>query len=172
MTAEQRALVRVARREDAAAIAHIYNHGIEERIESLRNRSRRPPLTSSVSSTSASAVIRPSWSNAMARSLPGPPRATTVRGRATTRSPSTLSMSSAAIVAVAPRAWRSRCCAPKRSGWAFLKLVSRIFPENVASLALHRKAGLSRGRHLSPPRQGRRRLARLRDRREASRRSR
>jgi phosphinothricin acetyltransferase len=151
MTARGCPVARLARREDAAAIARIYNQGIEDRVATfqtvarsvadveqlLAEREGRYPTVvverggEVVAWASAGMYHSPPWYQPIAEHSVYVDRAQ--RGTGAGR------LALEALIAEAERR-------------GFLKLISRIFPDNMASLALHRKVGFPRGRHLPPAR--------------------
>jgi L-amino acid N-acyltransferase YncA len=134
------ALARPARSDDAAAIALIYNQGIEDRIATfeteprsvgdierlLADRAGRYPTV--VVDRAGEVVAWASAGSYRARPCYDPIAEHSVyveRGHRGT------GVGRLALEALAAEAQRL----------GFLKLVSRIFPENTASLALHRRVG-------------------------------
>jgi phosphinothricin acetyltransferase len=140
MTARTTAAARAARREDAAAIAHIYNQGIEDRIATFETDPRSTAdmerlLEDRVGRYPSIVVERDgqvvAWASAgiyRARACYDPIAEHSVYVERGNRGGG-----------VGQLALEALCAEAERLG--FLKLVSRIFPENVASLALHRKVG-------------------------------
>lgn len=140
MTAPASTLARPARREDAEAIARIYNEGIEDRIATfeteprstaeierlLEDRQGRYPTV--VVERDGRVVAWASAGSYRARPCYDPIAEHSVYVERGQRG------SGAGRIAL-----QALCVEAERLG--FLKLVSRIFPENVASLALHRKVG-------------------------------
>jgi phosphinothricin acetyltransferase len=132
--------VRLARADDAAQIAHIYNQGIEERIATfeteprtaaqlegqLRDKGDRYPT---VVVERAGRVV--AWATA------GPYRARPAYAGVAEHS---VYVERGARGSGAGRAALEGLFAAYRAR-GFWKLVSRIFPENTASLALHERAG-------------------------------
>ena len=140
MTPEQAAVPRTARREDAGAIARIYNQGIEDRIATFETEPRSTPdierlLDERLGHYPAIVVERDgrviAWASGGAyRSRPCYD-AIVEHSVYVERDQRGTGAGGVALVAL--------CAEAERLG--FRKLVSRIFPENVASLALHRKVG-------------------------------
>ena len=130
---------RPARREDAEAIARIYNEGIEDRLATFETRLRSAADVAGWLDEGFPLVVVEDDGEP---SSPGPrprrtgPIARPTRGSA--NSPSTSPAPSGAA-ASAGRPWTPWPPRPVRRG--FWKLVSRIFPENEASLALCRSLG-------------------------------
>jgi phosphinothricin acetyltransferase len=131
---------RLARADDAAAIARIYNQGIEERVATFETEPRSPEdiraqLASkgdrypTVVAERDGVVV--AWASAGAyRSRPA---------YAGVAEHSVYVDRSARGQGAGRAALDALCrCYEARGFW---KLVSRIFPENVASLALHERAG-------------------------------
>jgi phosphinothricin acetyltransferase len=133
-------VVRAARREDAAAIARIYNHGIEDRIATFQSEPRNvadiermlaereghyPTVVVErggevVAWASAGSYRYPAWYQPIAEHSVYVDRAHRGTG-------------------VGQVALEALCDHAERLG--YLKLVSRIFVENAASRALHLKVG-------------------------------
>jgi phosphinothricin acetyltransferase len=140
MTAQTAAVARAARREDAEAIARIYNQGIEDRIATFETELRTTAdierlLDDRLGRYPAIVVVRDSevvaWASAgsyRARPCYDPIAEHSVYVERGNRGSG-----------VGRIALEALCAEAERLG--FLKLVSRIFPENVASLALHQKVG-------------------------------
>jgi phosphinothricin acetyltransferase len=140
MTAQPTAWARVARREDAAAIARIYNQGIEDRVATFETEPRTTAdierlLDERIGYYPAIVVERESevvaWASAgsyRARPCYDPIAEHSVYVERGHRGGGVGRIALGAL-----------CAEAERLG--FLKLVSRVFPENVASLALHRKVG-------------------------------
>ena len=131
---------RLATPADAPAIAAIYNEGIADRVATFETEPRTAAQLEAQLATRATAI--PPWSpSATAGSWPGPRRAPTGAGRPMPASPSTRCTWRArrGARARAARRWR-RCAAPMRSAGSGSSC-RRIFPENVASLALHERCG-------------------------------
>jgi phosphinothricin acetyltransferase len=141
MTAQTTAWARAARREDAAAITSIYNNqGIEERIATFETEPRSATdierlLEERLGRYPAIVVERESevvaWASAgsyRARPCYDPIAEHSVYVDRGHRGGG-----------VGQIALEALCAEAERLG--FLKLVSRIFSENVASLVLHRKVG-------------------------------
>ena len=136
MTTEARA----ARREDSAAIARIYNQGIEDRVATFETEPRSTAdierlLDDRLGRYPAIVVERDgqvvAWASAglyRARPCYDPIAEHSVYVDRDARG------TGAGLLAL-----QTLCVEAERLG--FLKLVSRVFPENVASLALHRKVG-------------------------------
>jgi phosphinothricin acetyltransferase len=140
MTAGTTAIPRAARRDDAAAIARIYNQGIEDRIATFETEPRSTAdierlLDERLGRYPAIVVEREgqvvAWASAgsyRARRCYDPVAEHSVFVDREHRG-----------TGVGRLALEALCAEAERLG--FLKLLSRIFPENVASLALHRKVG-------------------------------
>jgi len=140
MTAQPRAVARAARREDADAIARIYNQGIEDRVATFETEPRTAAdierlLDDRLDHYPAIVVEREgevvAWASAgsyRARQCYDPIAEHSVYVDRDQRG-----------TGVGRIALEALCDEAERLG--FLKLVSRIFPENAASLALHRKVG-------------------------------
>jgi L-amino acid N-acyltransferase YncA len=140
MTGTRQAVARAARRSDAAAIARIYNQGIEDRIATFETEPRSTAdiehlLDERLGRYPAVVVERDgvvvAWASAglyRARACYDPIAEHSVYVDREQRG------TGAGRVAL-----EALCVEAERLG--YLKLVSRIFPENVGSLALHRKVG-------------------------------
>jgi phosphinothricin acetyltransferase len=140
MTTQTASVARPARREDAAAIARIYNQGIEDRIATFETEPRTTAdierlLDERLGRHPAIVVERDgqvvAWASAgsyRARPCYDPIAEHSVYVDREHRGGG-----------VGRIALEALCAEAERLG--FLKLVSRIFPENVASLTLHRKVG-------------------------------
>jgi phosphinothricin acetyltransferase len=134
------AVARAARPEDAAAIARIYNQGIEDRIATFETEPRTTEETERllderlgrypaiVVEHDGQVVAWASAGSYRARSCYDPIAEHSVYVDREHRG-----------TGVGRVALEALCADAERLG--FLKLVSRIFPENVASLALHRRVG-------------------------------
>jgi phosphinothricin acetyltransferase len=134
------ATLRRARSDDAAAIALIYNQGIEDRIATFETEPRTAAdiqrlLDDRLGRYPAIVVERDShvvaWASAgtyRARSCYDPIAEHSVYVERGNRGGG-----------VGRLALEALCAEAEQLG--FLKLVSRIFPENIASLALHRRVG-------------------------------
>jgi phosphinothricin acetyltransferase len=132
--------VRPATAADAAAIAHIYNQGIEERIATFETEPRTPAQIAQQLAARGEAyptVVVERAGRVVAWAGAGP-----YRDRASyagvaehsvyvERAARGTGAGSAALEGLA-RTYEAL---------GFWKLVSRIFPENAASLALHERAG-------------------------------
>ena len=141
MSARTPVVTRLARREDAAAIARIYNQGIEDRIATFETEPRIPEDIEHVLAERGDryptiVVERDgevvAWAGAgsyRARPCYDPIAEHSVYVERGHRRGGVGRLALEALVAEAERR-------------GFLKLVSRIFPENVGSLALHREVGL------------------------------
>lgn len=131
---------RLARMDDAAAIARIYNHGIEDGIATFQNEPRSPAdlehMLSQRGDTFPTVVVERdgelvAWAGA------GVYRATTwyapilEHSVYVDRAHRGTGVGRIALLALIDEAERR----------GFLKLVSRIFVENAASRALHRSCG-------------------------------
>ena len=140
MTAQTAAWARAARREDAVAIARIYNQGIEDRVATFETEPRTASdiellLDDRLGRYPVIVVERDglvvSWASAgsyRARPCYDPTAEHSVYVDRRHRGGG-----------VGQIALEALCAEAERLG--FLKLVSRIFSENVASLVLHRKVG-------------------------------
>jgi phosphinothricin acetyltransferase len=140
MTVQIRAVPRSARLEDAEAIARIYNQGIEDRIATFETEPRTTAdierlLDERLGRYPAIVVERGgrvvAWASAgsyRARPCYDPIAEHSVYVDRDHRGSG-----------IGRLALEALCVEADRLG--FLKLVSRIFPENTASLALHRKVG-------------------------------
>jgi len=134
------AVARVARREDAAAIARIYNQGIEERIATFETE---PRSVADIERLLADrdgrypAIVVERGGEVVAWASAG-----SYRSRACYDSIAEHSVyvdRSHRGTGVGRMALEALIADAERRG--FFKLVSRIFPENAASLALHRNVG-------------------------------
>ena len=135
-------MVRLATKSDAADIADIYNQGIEERIATFETapRSARDVETQLVEKDERYPTIVVeqdgrviAWASAGRLPERGPP---------TWAWPSTPCTWPATRAARGQVSRRARCLGSRvRGARGFWKLVSRIFPENTGSLALHARAG-------------------------------
>jgi L-amino acid N-acyltransferase YncA len=132
--------VRLAVRADAAAIARIYNEGIEERIATFETTPRAAEDIEAQLSDKADrypTVVVERDGQVAAWASAGPYRARPAYAGVAehsvyvARNARGTGAGKAALEALA-REYEAR---------GFWKLVSRIFPENVASLALHERAG-------------------------------
>jgi phosphinothricin acetyltransferase len=131
---------RLATVADAAAIARIYNHGIEERIATFETE---PRSTAQIEAQLAEkgdrypTVVVERWGEVVAWAGAGPYRTRGAYAGVAEHSVYT------AREARGAGAGRAALDALVRTYEArgFWKLVSRIFPENRASLALHERAG-------------------------------
>ena len=140
MTAQELVVARLATHEDAAAIARIYNQGIEERIATFETEPRTPEdierLLSAREGRYPTVVVERggevvAWASAGSyRSRPcyDPIAEHSVYVDRAHRGAGVGRLALEALIAEAEQR-------------GFLKLVSRIFPENVGSLALHRTVG-------------------------------
>jgi phosphinothricin acetyltransferase len=137
------ATVRLARLEDAPAIAHIYNQGIEDRVATFETEPRTPAqiaaqLTAKGDRHPTVVVERDgvvvAWASA------GPYRARPAYAGVAEHS---VYVDRAARGTGAGRMALDELCR-LYAARGFWKLVSRIFPENVASLVLHDRAGFRR----------------------------
>ena len=140
MTSSSTTFARVATREDASAIARIYNQGIEDRVATFETEPRTTAdierLLADRQGRYPTVVVErdgqvAAWASAglyRARPCYDPIAEHSVYVDRDQRG------SGAGRLAL-----EALCTEAERLG--YLKLVSRIFPENVASLALHRKVG-------------------------------
>jgi phosphinothricin acetyltransferase len=140
MTAETLTVARSARREDAAAIARIYNQGIEDRVATFETEprttedierllgERRGRYPAIVVERGGQIVAWASAGTYRSRPCYDPIAEHSVYVDRYQRG------TGAGRIAL-----EALCTEAERLG--FLKLVSRIFPENAASLALHRTVG-------------------------------
>jgi phosphinothricin acetyltransferase len=133
-------LVRLAVPTDAAAIAHIYNEGIAERIATFETAPRTPGDIETQLAEKGDrypTVVVEHDGQVVAWAAAGPYRARPAYAGVAehsvyvARSARGTGAGTAALAGLA-REYEAR---------GFWKLVSRIFPENVASLALHERAG-------------------------------
>jgi phosphinothricin acetyltransferase len=140
MATEASTTVRLARLEDAAAIARIYNEGIEDRIATFETEPRSveqiEALLARKSERYPTVVVERdgrvvAWAGAEAYS----PRQC-YAGTAT----HSVYVARDARGSGAGRVALERLCQVYEE-MGFDKLVSRIFPENTASLALHDRVG-------------------------------
>jgi L-amino acid N-acyltransferase YncA len=134
------ALARLARREDAAAIARIHNQGIADRIATFETEPRTPEDIERLLAERGGrypTIVVERAGDVVAWASTGPYRARpwyepiaehSVYVDRAHRGTGAGRLALEALVAEAERR-------------GFLKLVSRIFPENAASRALHRRAG-------------------------------
>jgi L-amino acid N-acyltransferase YncA len=132
--------VRLARRQDAAAIARIYNQGIADRIATFETEPRTPgdieALLADRDGRYPCIVVERgddvvAWASAgtyRARACYDPIAEHSVYVDRAHRGTGVGRLALEGLIAEAERL-------------GLLKLVSRIFPENHASLALHRKVG-------------------------------
>ena len=134
------AVARPARMEDAAAIAGINNEGIEDRIATFETESR------SVADIEQLLAERLGRYPAIVVERDGRVVAWASAGSYRARSCYDHVVEHSVYVSRAERgsglgriALEALCVEAERLG--FMKLVSRIFPENESSLALHRKVG-------------------------------
>jgi phosphinothricin acetyltransferase len=132
--------VRRARPDDAASIARIYNQGIEDRITTFETELRTPADIERLLAERAERY--PMIVVERGREIVAWAGAGTYRSR-----PCYDPIAEHSVYVDrdqrgtgAGRVALEALCAEAQS-LGFLKLVSRIFPENVASLALHRKVG-------------------------------
>jgi phosphinothricin acetyltransferase len=132
--------IRPARKEDAAAIAHIYNQGIEERIATFETEPRTTEQMETWLAERAArypVVVAERWGQVVAWAAAGPYRPRECYAGVAEFS---VYVERAARGAGAGQAVLAdlleRCEAA-----GFWKLVSRIFPENAASRALCQKVG-------------------------------
>jgi phosphinothricin acetyltransferase len=132
--------VRPATPDDAPAIARIYNQGIEERIATFETEPRTPGEIAAILAERGArypAVVVERAAVVVAWAWAGPYRTRSAYagvGEHTVyveRSARGTGAGRAALEGLA------RACEAR----GFWKLVSRIFPENAASLALHARAG-------------------------------
>jgi phosphinothricin acetyltransferase len=140
MTAQTIAWARAARREDAGVIARIYNQGIEDRVATFETEPRTAAdierlLDERIGRYPAIVVERETevvaWASAgsyRARPCYDPIAEHSVYVERGHRGGG-----------IGRIALEALCAEAERLG--FLELVSRIFPENAASQALHRKVG-------------------------------
>jgi len=140
MSSTSTPVVRAARREDAAAIARIYDEGIEDRIATfetdLRTTADIEKLLADRDGRYPTIVVERdgevvAW--ASAGSYRSRPCYDPIAEHSVYVARSARGMGAGRL------ALEGLCDAAERMG--FLKLVSRIFPENKASLALHRAVG-------------------------------
>jgi phosphinothricin acetyltransferase len=133
-------IARQATRADAAAIAHIYNQGIEERIATFETQPRTPAQIEAQLADRGDrypTVVVERDGRVVAWAAGGAYRARACYAGVVEHS---VYVERSARGAGAGRvALDGLCRACRERG--FHKLVSRIFPENTASLALHERAG-------------------------------
>jgi phosphinothricin acetyltransferase len=140
MTHQPAVVARPARREDAAAIARIYNQGIEDRVATFETEPRKSEDIERLLDDRHGrypAIVVERDGKVVAWASAGSYRAR----------PCYDSIAEHSVyvdrdhrgAGVGRVALAALCADAERLG--FLKLVSRIFPENVASLALHRTVG-------------------------------
>ena len=139
MTAGQTVGARAARREDAAAIARIYNQGIEDRLATFETE---PRTTADIERMlderqGYPAIVVERDGAVVAWASAGPYRTRPCYDPVAEHS--VYVERSQRRSGIGRVALEALCAEAERLG--YLKLVSRIFPENVASLALHRKVG-------------------------------
>jgi len=136
--------VRLADRADAAAIAAIYNQGIEDRIATFETEPRTPDQIA--------ALMRDKGDRypTLVVELPASPD-----GRIVAWAGASTYRARAAYAGIADhsvyvdRAWRGRgagrvaleALCPEYERRGFWKLTSRIFADNTASIALHERCG-------------------------------
>ena len=156
---------RPARAEDADAIARIYNEGIEDRLATFETRLRSVDDVRRWLDDGFPLVVVEDDGTvvAWASAPPYRPAREAYAGIGdfsvyVARSERRRGSGRTAMEALVAEA----------RGRGYWKLVSRIFPENEASLALCRRPRLPRGRRLPPPREARRRVARRGRRRAAA----
>ena len=131
---------RLARLEDAPAIARIYNQGIEERVATFETEPRTPADIAAQLSTKGDrhpAVVVERDGVVVAWASAGPYRGRPAYAGVAEHS---VYVDRAARGAGAGRAALDELCRIYEAR-GFWKLVSRIFPENVGSLVLHERAG-------------------------------
>jgi phosphinothricin acetyltransferase len=140
VTAESIGLTRLAEPQDAAAIARIYNQGIEDRIATFETEPRSAAdverlLTQRAERYPTIVVERAgevvAWASAgtyRSRACYDPIAEHSVYVERGHRGTGAGRLALEALIAEAERR-------------GFLKLVSRIFPENTASLGLHQRVG-------------------------------
>lgn len=140
MTARTAAVARTARHADAEAIARIYNQGIEDRIATFETE---PRTTADIERLLKDRLGRyPAIVVERAGEVVAWASAGSYRARPCYDAIAEHSVYVARDhrgSGVGRIALEALCIEAERLG--FLKLVSRIFPENVASLAVHRKVG-------------------------------
>lgn len=134
------AVARRARGEDAEAIARIYNQGIEDRIATFETEPRTTADIERLLDDRLGrypAIVVECGGQVVAWASAGSYRARPCYDPIAEHSVYVARDHGGS--GVGRVALEALCLEAERLG--FLKLVSRIFPENVASLALHRKAG-------------------------------
>ncbi len=158
MTAQQVAMARDARHEDAATIARIYNQGIEDRIATFETEPRTTAdierlLAERAGRYPAIVVVREgevvAWASAgvyRARPCYDPIAEHSVYVERAHRGTGVGRLALQALMADA-------------EAGGFLKLISRIFPENEAQPGATPQGRLSRGWRLQPSRQAGRGMA-------------
>jgi phosphinothricin acetyltransferase len=133
-------LVRLAAPADADAIAHIYNEGIEERIATFETASRTPRDIETQLAEKGDrypTVVVERDRQVVAWASAGPYRARPAYAGVAEHSVYVARRARGTGAGTAALEALARECEAR----GFWKLVSRIFPENVASLALHERAG-------------------------------
>lgn len=140
MTAQTTAWARAARREDVAAIARIYNQGIEDRVATFETEPRTTADIERLLDERAGrypAIVVERENEVVAWASAGPYRARPCYDPIAEHSVYVDRDHRGS--GVGRIALEALCAEAEQLG--FLKLVSRIFPENIASLALHRRVG-------------------------------
>ncbi len=132
--------VRLATIADAGAIARIYNQGIEERIATFETEPRTPEQIAAQLAEKGDrfpTVVVERDGAVVAWASAGPYRSRAAYAGIAEHS---VYVERGARGSGAGRAALEELCRVYE-GRGFWKLVSRIFPENAASLALHRRVG-------------------------------
>jgi L-amino acid N-acyltransferase YncA len=140
MTERPTLRVRLATRSDAAAIAEIYNEGIEERIATFETALRSAQDVEAQLAEKGDrfpTVVVERNGQVVAWATAGPYRARPVYAGVAEHS---VYVSRHARGAGAGRL-ALESLAREYEARGFWKLVSRIFPENIASITLHERAG-------------------------------
>lgn len=135
-----RLTARLAGPEDAPAIARIYNQGIEERIATFETAPRTPEEVAAQLAAKGDrhpTVVVERDGIVVAWASAGPYRGRPAYAGVAEHS---VYVDREARAAGAGRAALDELCRVYEAR-GFWKLVSRIFPENVGSLALHERAG-------------------------------
>jgi phosphinothricin acetyltransferase len=133
-------IVRLATRADAGAIARIYNQGIEERVATFETEPRTAAKIEAQLAEKGDrfpTVVVERDGTVVAWATAGPYR--TRPSYAAVAEHSVYVAQEARGTGAGLAALEALCRAYEERG--FWKLVSRIFPENVASLSLHERAG-------------------------------
>ena len=133
-------IVRLATRADAGAIARIYNQGIEERVATFETEPRTAAKIDAQLAEKGDrfpTVVVERDGTVVAWATAGPYRTRPIYAAVDEHSVYVAREARGTGAGLA--ALEALCRAYEERG--FWKLVSRIFPENVASLSLHERAG-------------------------------